>query len=62
MAKPKHEPNSERQVILSASEYFADPRQATVQAERVGRVIVRDESGATRLVINAHRATESLLK
>ena len=52
--------SSNRTVTLT--EYLADPKAATDEAERVGRVVVKDKSGTTRLVINSHRLSESLLK
>jgi len=52
---------SDRVEIISAAAYFANPQAASVQAERVGRVVVQDASGNTRLVINSNRVTEVLL-
>jgi hypothetical protein len=48
-------------IFMNVVEYLADPRRATAQAERAGRVVVKDERGTIRLVISSNRATELLL-
>ena len=49
------------EVEISTDDYLANPRKAHEQAERFGRVLVKDPSGMTRLVINSNESTESLL-
>jgi hypothetical protein len=46
---------------MPVAEYLSNPRRATELAERAGRVVVKDERGATRMVISSNCATEILL-
>jgi hypothetical protein len=52
---------STRTVEIHVSQYLADPGGAARQAETVGRVVVKDAAGTTRLVLNSNRVTEVLL-
>ena len=48
-------------VEMGLREYLDNPREATLQAERVGVVVVKDDAGEARLVISSDRASEQLL-
>lgn len=48
-------------VEMSVAEYLANPKRATEESERAGYVLVRDETGRTRVVISSNRATERFL-
>lgn len=47
---------------ITTEDYLKDTKGARLEAERCGRVIVRDnDSNQSRLIINAHRVTEKFL-
>ncbi|HEY1690588.1 MAG TPA: hypothetical protein VGG39_00415 [Polyangiaceae bacterium] len=48
-------------VEIGLQDYLNDPRGATLEAERAGVVVVKDDEGETRLVISSDRASELLL-
>lgn len=48
-------------VRMQAKDFLADPRSASRQAEAHGRVVVVDERGAARLVINSNRVTSTFV-
>ncbi len=55
------EPAPIKTATMTVKEYLADPGAATRLAERVGRVVVLDDTGARRMVLSSNRASETLL-
>ncbi len=46
---------------ITMAEYLANPSAASDHAERVGRIMVFDETGQRRMTISSNRASEAML-